>query len=241
MVNKPNMTTTLNPNQTAQQQIAEEHVSKPEQEWTPKDIREIFEDAPTKENAFKRVSQALNTELSDESQRHSDAEQVWITSNGELTKELLSTLADNKRLKDQWELTNQDLQNTKQRELSALAAIEEALQMSDFPATVRRILEGIDLSLLREHDKELENKVKDRFRPTIRRIHDIAINFGWKDGGDTQSALDYIAEVRKPLVDALEQCFDALDTPQLRHARCSKKHVDAFKAARDALAKVKEQ
>lgn len=79
-------------------------------------------------------------------------------------------------------------------------------------------------------------------------LQDIAQKFGWKDGGDTQSALNYIAEVRKPLVDALEKALLPIAvlkltdsekpyaeiSPELRSSL-----LTAHDSIMDALAKVK--
>jgi hypothetical protein len=51
--------------------------------------------------------------------------------------------------------------------LQAQAAIAEALEMSDHPATVRRILKSIDLSALDKHDEEVRQDQADRFEHLI--------------------------------------------------------------------------
>jgi hypothetical protein len=86
-------------------------------------------------------------------QRWSEA----LDENDKLRQELADAQADNKRLKEQWDSTNQDLQNTKQRELSALAAIaKHNARVTNIHDTIM-----VDLSALHKHDDEVRKPLVD--------------------------------------------------------------------------------
>lgn len=124
--------------------------------------------------------------------------------------------------------------------MSARVAIEKT--KAYLSPAICKPLESVDLSPLYEHDRELTSKIKDEFRPTIRRIHDIATRFGWK-GSETQDALSFIAEVRKPLVDALEDgAHDCEDVSRDAAVGVGEKRawIAVARKLRSALAKVKE-
>ena len=190
------------------------HSSEPQKQWTGS-IGGLITDANRKpiavaldiENA-KAVADAHNAALAAAVKPYNDG---WLDQMARDSREIvrleLQLAAEREKLKGVMaDITNERQLHQQQLLAAQVVIAKHNKQVTDHGRS--HWLIDIDLSALEQHDKEVVGKVKDQFRPTIRRIHDIAEKRGWK-GGETQSALDYLelsdAEVRKPLVEALEE------------------------------------
>jgi hypothetical protein len=194
--------------------------------------------------ARRAIIAAHNAELAAERQRREQAEADFRNADCEYQVVGFKKFTLDKRVKELGEQL-----------LSALAAIEKfkaylelyflkgVLRFDDghdYRQVARELIDvSPDLSLLHQHDAETRAQAKaDVFRALNVTLD--ALNAP-QDEWPCNRISKLAAEVRKPLVEALERCVDAMDTPELRHARCSQKYVHARKAGLGALAKVKEK